>query len=309
MNKRYQVFISSTYQDLHSERQELIRALLELDCIPAGMELFPASDDDAWTLIKRVIDESDYYLVVSAGRYGSVHPDSGIGYTEMEYDYAVSQNKPVIGFLHKDLGSISADKSEKDPDLTAKLQAFHDKIKLRVVKHFNSPDLLAAVATRAIIQLIKQKPALGWIRAEQSVSPEIKAKISELELAIEQKNRELNKLRNEVRSAPQRQSSESNESNYVDFAFQKFSLEEKQSELIQEILDSLVSAKGRSNFVKFGTFVQAVSQVSGIPQDAIENIVFAMSEDGWFTIDSDDDIYVNQEFIRAYRLKKLGFLR
>ena len=53
MEKKYQVFVSSTYDDLRPERQEVIQALLELDCIPAGMELFPAADDDQWTLIER----------------------------------------------------------------------------------------------------------------------------------------------------------------------------------------------------------------------------------------------------------------
>lgn len=67
--KKYQVFVSSTYEDLVPERQEIMHALLELDCIPAGMELFPAADEDQWSLIKGVIDDCDYYLVVIGGRY------------------------------------------------------------------------------------------------------------------------------------------------------------------------------------------------------------------------------------------------
>ena len=39
MDNRYQVFVSSTYEDLKAERQEVMHALLELDCMPAGMEL------------------------------------------------------------------------------------------------------------------------------------------------------------------------------------------------------------------------------------------------------------------------------
>jgi hypothetical protein len=101
MDKRYQVFVSSTYQDLKEERQEVIQALLELDCIPAGMELFPAADDDQWTLIKKVIDDCDYYIVIVGGRYGSLSA-TGISYTQMEYEYAVSQGKPAIGFIHRD---------------------------------------------------------------------------------------------------------------------------------------------------------------------------------------------------------------
>src|ERR1700730_2626217 len=72
MNKRYQVFVSSTYDDLREERSEVMRALLELDCIPSGMELFPAADEDQWTLIKEVIDDCDYYVVIIGGRYGSL---------------------------------------------------------------------------------------------------------------------------------------------------------------------------------------------------------------------------------------------
>ena len=75
MDKRYQVFVSSTFEDLQEERKEVMQALLELDCIPAGMELFPAADEAQWTLIKRVIDDCDYYLVIVGGRYGSVNDE------------------------------------------------------------------------------------------------------------------------------------------------------------------------------------------------------------------------------------------
>jgi hypothetical protein len=67
------------------------------------MELFPASDDAQWELIKRVIEESDYYVVIVSGRYGSLGPE-GISYTEMEYDYAVAKGIPVLGFVRHDVG-------------------------------------------------------------------------------------------------------------------------------------------------------------------------------------------------------------
>lgn len=75
MDKRFQVFVSSTYEDLQEERQEVMHALLELDRMPSGMELFPAANKDQWTVIKEVIDDSDYYLVVVGGRYGSLGLD------------------------------------------------------------------------------------------------------------------------------------------------------------------------------------------------------------------------------------------
>jgi hypothetical protein len=43
MSKRYQVFVSSTFIDLQEERRQAIQTVMELDCFPAGMELFPAA--------------------------------------------------------------------------------------------------------------------------------------------------------------------------------------------------------------------------------------------------------------------------
>ena len=69
-------------------RQEVTHALLELDCIPSGMELFPAANEDQWSLIKRVIGDCDYYVLIIGGRYGSTDFE-GISYTEKEYRYAL----------------------------------------------------------------------------------------------------------------------------------------------------------------------------------------------------------------------------
>jgi hypothetical protein len=123
IDKRYQVFVSSTYEDLREERTEVMQALLELDCMPSGMELFPAANDDQWTLIRRVIDDCDYYLVIIGGRYGSTGPD-GKSYTQMEYEYAVSKGKPVIAFLHSNPGLIPAGKTESNDQGKKRLSEF-----------------------------------------------------------------------------------------------------------------------------------------------------------------------------------------
>ena len=60
--------------------------------MPAGMELFPAANETQWNLIKKVIDDCDYYVLILGGRYGTIGPD-GIGYTEMEYRYALESGQ------------------------------------------------------------------------------------------------------------------------------------------------------------------------------------------------------------------------
>ena len=97
--------LDKRYQDLQQERQEVMQALLSLDCIPTGMELFPASDEGSWDLIKRFSSECDYYIVIVGGRYGTVS-SHGLSFTEMEYDYALERQLPVLAFLHKDPSAI-----------------------------------------------------------------------------------------------------------------------------------------------------------------------------------------------------------
>ncbi len=65
MDKRYQVFVSLTYTDLKDERKRVTQTLMEMDCIPAGMELFPALDEDQWTFIQRIIKEGASRFLVS----------------------------------------------------------------------------------------------------------------------------------------------------------------------------------------------------------------------------------------------------
>ena len=55
MEKKYQVFISSTYADLAEERRKVLNILLMADCIPAGMEAFVATDKEQFEVIKKLL--------------------------------------------------------------------------------------------------------------------------------------------------------------------------------------------------------------------------------------------------------------
>lgn len=184
MDKRYQVFVSSTFLDLKKERQEVMQALLELDCIPAGMELFPATNETQWDTIKKVIDDCDYYILILAGRYGSIAPD-GKSYTEKEYDYAIETNKPILTFIHNDLGKIELDKSEKTPEGQEKLGKFIEKARTRLTKGWSTPAELGSVVSRSMVQLIKNEPAIGWVKADLVPDIESTKEILSLKTEIE----------------------------------------------------------------------------------------------------------------------------
>lgn len=185
MDRRYQVFISSTFTDLIDERREVMQALLEMDCLPAGMELFPAGNTDQWTLIKGVIEQSDYYLVVLGGRYGSI-TEEGISYTEKEYDYAIELGIPVMGFVPAEPDSIPVGKTDKDGKAAEKLAAFRQKVQLKMTRDWSNAEDLGSKVTRGLMHLIKNNPRPGWVRGDQAMTPETRTEIAELKARVAQ---------------------------------------------------------------------------------------------------------------------------
>ena len=117
MTPKYQIFISSTYKDLIPEREQVMKSILRLGHIPIGMEQFNAANETQWEMIKRRIEESDYYLVIVAHRYGSVEEESGLSYTEKEYDYAVAQGVPAMAFVLDSGASWPGNLREEKPEM------------------------------------------------------------------------------------------------------------------------------------------------------------------------------------------------
>ncbi|EOS7711223.1 DUF4062 domain-containing protein [Enterococcus hirae] len=100
MEKKYQVFISSTYEDLTVERQEVVTAVLNAGHIPAGMELFKAGPTQE-EVIREWIEESDIYVLILGPRYGSLNSER-ISYTQWEYNLAKELKKPMFSIVLTD---------------------------------------------------------------------------------------------------------------------------------------------------------------------------------------------------------------
>lgn len=194
--RRFQVFVSSTFLDLQPERAAVVSALLQMDAIPAGMELFPAADDDAWTLITRVIDSCDYYLLVIGGKYGSMDPETELSYTEKEYDYADLQKKPVMAFLHENPDELKLKDSEKDAAAREKLAVFRGKVQRKKhVKFWNGPEDLAGKVALSFAKFRQMYPAVGWIRGDAQTSTEALEELNELRKKVAEMERELGAAR------------------------------------------------------------------------------------------------------------------
>ena len=91
--KKLQVFVSSRYEDLKEERQAAVEAILRAKHIPAGMELFTAGDQSQMQAIRQWIDESDVFLLILGGRYGTIEQTSGKSYILLEYEHALAKDK------------------------------------------------------------------------------------------------------------------------------------------------------------------------------------------------------------------------
>lgn len=194
---RFQVFISSTYEDLHEERQQTTQAILTMGHMPAGMELFPASDLSQTELIRRVIDESDYYVVIVSGRYGSIGPD-GLSFTEMEYDYASEIGIPILGFTRKTLDGIPSKFVESDASKREKLEKFRAKVHNKHCRHFDDPKDLGMLVMQALMSEIRLNPRVGYVRADRARSSEdldrereLLRNVSDLERTVEELDRRL----------------------------------------------------------------------------------------------------------------------
>src|SRR3984893_3243942 len=102
IKNRLQVFVSSTFTDLRQERQAAVEAILSAGHIPAGMELFAAGDESQMEAIKQWIDESDVFLLILGGRYGSIELKSGKSYIHLQYEHALSKGQPLVACVIAD---------------------------------------------------------------------------------------------------------------------------------------------------------------------------------------------------------------
>jgi nucleoside 2-deoxyribosyltransferase len=168
--KKYQIFISSTYDDLREEREAAIKTILSLYHIPIGMEMFNAGDNDQWTVISQTIEISDYYVVIIGGRYGST-TDSGVSYTEKEYDYAISKGIPVLAFIKDENSPSIPTQRETDVTKQQKLSDFCGKLKNKYVDFWETKDDFSTKLSISLHKVFKEQPRIGWVRATQENTP------------------------------------------------------------------------------------------------------------------------------------------
>lgn len=171
--KIYQVFVSSTYTDLETERLKVIRDMLMSDFFPLGMESFPASSEEQLAFCKRMIDRSDYYVLIIGIRYGSETED-GLSYTELEYDYAKERGVPILVFVSED-PEIKPSKFLETESKREKFERFRERVmSSSVVKLWRTAEDLSSSVIASLHSEINVHPRFGLIRPDTTLDiPEI----------------------------------------------------------------------------------------------------------------------------------------
>lgn len=196
-SKKYQVFVSATCEDLRDERQRLAEALLAAGCIPVGLDLCPhEAGAEQFNLAKALIDESDYYIILVGGRYGSLAP-TGISYTHREFTYAQTKRKPMASLIHEHPESLPTDKRERTAEGMARLRDFKDLVaRGTLARPWNQLDDLRSGAQRLVAQLAKTHPAPGWVRGSQVADLNVARENQDLRRQLDDLRRELDQLTN-----------------------------------------------------------------------------------------------------------------
>ena len=173
--KKLQIFVSSTYEDLKDERQAAVEAILSARHIPAGMELFAAGDKSQMEVIKRWIDESDVFLLILGGRYGSIEPTSGKSYIQLEYEYAQERRKPFFAvvvdedYLKKEkVKEHGADVLETDNP--QQLKAFRAEVLTKIVRLWRNPLEIKLAIHETLADFSRRDELIGWIPGDQAVN-------------------------------------------------------------------------------------------------------------------------------------------
>jgi hypothetical protein len=201
VRKKLQVFVSSTYQDLKSERQAAVEAILAAGHIPAGMELFTAGDESQMEVIRQWIDESDVFLLILGARYGSLDATSGKSYTQLEYEYAISRSKPLFACVVKESIIESRAKTlgpsfieQKHPQ---QLSDFRNQVLNKISKFWEDSKDIKIIVTETLSLLARREELVGWVRADsQSNLPALADEIARL-------SKENAQMRNQLAEAAQ----------------------------------------------------------------------------------------------------------
>lgn len=204
MNKKLQVFISSTYIDLIEERQAAVQAVLDAGHIPAGMELFKAGNTSQLETIYKWIDNSDVYMLILGGRYGSIEEKAGKSYTQLEYEYAIDKGLPVFSVVLRDdflkrKSDILGEERTIEKSNISQYNNFKNLVMSKIVREVSDcKDIMLAVHT-TLKDFMEEYKFVGWVRSNSTeLNADLLKQINDMNNLISDLKKEKDRLRQEL---------------------------------------------------------------------------------------------------------------
>lgn len=170
--KHYTVFVSSTFEDMKDIRKAVLERLYSTeDFMPIGMENFMASDSSQLDYIRDRLNDTDIYVLLLGGRYGTLTPHGDKSYTHKEYEMSkANPNVRVLSFVCSNPGDLTEQKRWRDDAERDKLMKFTAEVKNNtMVKFWNvgtSPEEIAGDVLQSVVREKETESLRGWIRGE-----------------------------------------------------------------------------------------------------------------------------------------------
>lgn len=164
LDKRYQVFITTSGKEMQPERMVVSQTLIGMGYFSWGLEQrTPLSTAFA----RRQIDDCDYVLLLLGSQYGE-QSVSGVSYMHLEYIYAVTKQKPIIVLMHDNPESRDPALQETKLELKNRFHEFRQQLQKEVeqVIGFKTLRELELAVRSYMPQMLERYPVVGWVRPQ-----------------------------------------------------------------------------------------------------------------------------------------------
>ena len=95
-DRKYQIFISSTFNDLQDKRKKAVEVVVSRGHIPVDLSLFSARASTDLEVITQSIEQCQIYLVILGPRYGSLADSSSVNETFLFFSSYVRTSTMVL---------------------------------------------------------------------------------------------------------------------------------------------------------------------------------------------------------------------
>lgn len=192
IDRRYQIFISSTFEDLKDQRKEAIEVIFERGHIPIALERFSPANESDLEVIKGAIADCQIYLLILGHRYGELVPGRNISFTELEYELAEANGLLILPFILRqeeitELRSRLNPKVEKERAELAnfeRLERFHQRIG-RFYKPWSRDEQFKYLVATALADNLDKCRKPGFMREPEDPTAALLASASENEFVVD----------------------------------------------------------------------------------------------------------------------------